>query len=69
MMLRGHNSITATGRATHLKVEWRHCRPVSSGLNTRPNTPSSLCMQLNGFNGIGNAKSAEQQADYSQSVR
>jgi len=69
MMFRGHNSITSTARAIRLRREWRPCPPVPFGPDACPNTLSHLCMQLDGFNSIGGAKSTGQRVDNSQSVR
>ena len=65
MTLRGHKSITATGRATHLGVGWLPRGRASFGLNTCPNTNSHSATRLAGFNGIG----SEQPVDYSQMAR
>jgi hypothetical protein len=69
MMLRGHNSIMAKGRAARLKGEWRLSNPASLELNTCPNTQSHLGILLDGFNGAGSARLIQQLPDYSQSVR
>ena len=60
MMLRGHNSITSTGRAAHPRVEQRPFWCASFVLNTCPKTPINSSMQLEGFS-IRSLKSAQRQ--------
>ena len=60
MTLRGHNTITATGRATRTRVERRFGRGASFGINTCPNTPTRSAMQLEGL-GISRLQSSQRQ--------
>ena len=68
MMLKGHNTITVTGRVTRMRVEQWPGLGASFGLNTCPVTPIDLTMHLEGF-GISRFQSQQQQMpNYSLSM-
>jgi hypothetical protein len=69
MMLKGHDSITAAGRATHLRAGRRPCPRASFGLNTSPNTPIHSGMQSAGFRIRGIEYAQQQVLNYSLGMR